>query len=342
MNTYLFVGTITTRAPLAYSPPDHVAPDKRALLPRMTVPTAAGPLDTVYLSGSTIRGRYRHACADVCLAREKPVTYERYLELTVGGVKGRAAVRRVGLSERGAYVAGEPLLSLFGAGASKVGWIHGRLAVGAALPAEPAEPVVLNGRRGDGTEDPILLEVLGEEERERVLLAAEANQQRSRAAAKVGQLRRQIARANGAEADLSELRRSLEAACQAEEEAASAQSELVGSDVSPLLPLAGYEAIAPGTALSHRMFFRHVSQGEMSLFVAGFARFAEQPRFGGRGAQGCGSVGVEYAVKRLDGVRAHTVGAVSIDPGRWDEDGSSLVLSGEPACWLDAWHDSAS
>ena len=80
----------------------------------------------------------------------------------------------------------------------------------------------------------------------------------------------------------------------------------------------------------------------MPLFVAGFARFAEQPRFGGRGAQGCGSVGVEYAVKRLDGVRAHTVGAVSIDPGRWDEDGSSLVLSGEPACWLDAWHDSAS
>ena len=77
MNDYLFTGSIITRSPLAVSPPGHLGPDKRSLLPRMTVSTAAGPLDTVFLPGSTIRGGYRHACADVCLAREKPVTFER-------------------------------------------------------------------------------------------------------------------------------------------------------------------------------------------------------------------------------------------------------------------------
>ena len=81
MNDYLFTGSIITRSPLAVSPPGHLGPAKRLLLPRMTVSTAAGPLETVFVPGSTIRGRYRHACADVCLAREKPVSFVRYLAL---------------------------------------------------------------------------------------------------------------------------------------------------------------------------------------------------------------------------------------------------------------------
>ena len=53
---------------------------------------AAGPMNTAFVSGSTIRGKLRHACADVYLEREKQrgrrVDYERYLELKAGGVKG--------------------------------------------------------------------------------------------------------------------------------------------------------------------------------------------------------------------------------------------------------------
>ena len=71
METYLFTGTITTRQPLAYSPPDHQdRRDRRSLLPKMTIPTASGPMSTVFVSGSTIRGKLRHACADVYLERE--------------------------------------------------------------------------------------------------------------------------------------------------------------------------------------------------------------------------------------------------------------------------------
>ena len=341
MNTWLFTGTITTREPLACSPPGHLGRDKCALLPRMTVPTPAGPLDTVFLPGSTIRGRYRHACADVCLERERPVSLKRYLQLKVGGVKGTAQERRVGLLERDAFREAQPLLSLFGAGASGIGWIHGRLDVGAALPAEPAEPVVMTGTRGDTTRDPILFEVLDEEERTPAVLGLEANRRRSQTAAELRELGKQIARADRAGEDTAELMRAREAARECGEQAARVQSGLVGSDVSLHLPLPGYEAIPPGAVLNHRMFFHHVSEIEMRFFTAGLVRFAEDPRFGARRAHGCGRVAVEYAVKRLDGVHARNAGEVSIDPDRWGRDESSLVLTGAPARWLDAWHDAA-
>ena len=339
--TYLFTGTITTREPLAWSPPGHVGSRKRALLPRMTVPTAAGPVDTLFLGASAIRGRYRHACADVCLERERPVSLERYLQCKVGGVKGSAREQRVGLLERDAYLQAEPLLSLFGAGASEIGWIHGRLDVGAALPAEPADPVVMNGTRGDPLRDPVLFEVLNEQERERVVRGLEANAQRSRAASDGRELERQVARALRAGEDDAEPRHALERMRELEEQATREQSEHLGSDVSLLLPLPGYEAIPPGTVLNHRMFFRHVCDAQMQLFMAGLARVARDPRFGAHRAHGCGRVAVEYAVKRIDGARAQAVGAVSIDPERWDLDESSLTLEGEPAGWLAVWHDLA-
>ena len=222
-HTYLFTGEITAREPLAWSPPGHVATDRRALLPRMTVLTAAGPMDGVFLGGSAIRGRYRHACADVCLERERPVTYGRFVELKLGGIKGRAGAPRVDLRERNAFLEREPLLSLFGAGASAIGWIHGRVDVGAALPVEPVDPVLLNGRRGDAASDPILADVLDEAECDRVRLALEANHRRSQAAAEVRARKHDVRRAVRAGEDDAPHRVELEGALKAETEAASAQ-----------------------------------------------------------------------------------------------------------------------
>ena len=338
-HTFLFTGEITALEPLAWSPPGNVAPNRRSLLPRMTVLTAAGPMDGVFLGGSAIRGRYRHACADVCLERERPVTYERYLELKLGGVKGSGEGKRVDLREQSAFLEREPLLSLFGAGASAIGWIHGRADVGAARPVEPVEPVVLNGRRGDAALDSILIDVLDEAEYDRVRLAVEANHRRSLAAAEVRARKHDVARAVRTGEDDAAPRLELERALRNETEAANAQAELAGSDVSMLLPLPGYEAMPAGTVLEHRMVFFHVSAGEMAVFMAGLRRFAQDPRFGAHRAHGCGRVAVEYAAKRIDGVDARPVGEVSIDPGRWDADGSSLALEGEPERWLGEWHD---
>ena len=339
MNDYLFAGAIVTRAPLAVSPPGHLGRDKRSRLPRMTVPTAAGPVETVYLPGSTIRGRFRHACADVYLETERPVTFARYLSLKVGGVKGTEAVPRVELRERAAFLEGEPMLSLFGAGASEIGWIHSRVDVGMGLPSEPTEAMVLAGKRGDVTEDPILLDVLAEDECESVILGQQANRQRSQAAMRVRDVERRIKRAAKAGENTSEFDPELREAQALEDEAARAQAEHVGSDVSLLLPLPGYEAIPTGTVLTHRMFFRGVSPEQMVLFMAGPARFAEDPRFGARRAHGCGRVFVEYDVQRIEHGRPMSVGAIRIDPERWDEGESSMELAGEPAAWHEASRD---
>ena len=343
MNTWLFTGTITTREPLACSPPGHLGRDKCALLPRMTVPTPAGPLDTVFLPGSTIRGRYRHACGRrVPGARAPGEPRSAICELKVGGVKGTAQERRVGLLERDAFREAQPLLSLFGAGASGIGWIHGRLDVGAALPAEPAEPVVMTGTRGDTTRDPILFEVLDEEERTPAVLGLEANRRRSQTAAELRELGKQIARADRAGEDTAELMRAREAARECGEQAARVQSGLVGSDVSLHLPLPGYEAIPPGAVLNHRMFFHHVSEIEMRFFTAGLVAIRRRPPVRRPPCPRLRSRRVSSTqVKRLDGVHARNAGEVSIDPDRWGRDESSLVLTGAPARWLDAWHDAA-
>ena len=342
METYLFTGTITTRQPLAFSPPDHQDQDRKSLLPRMTISTAAGPMNTAFVSGSTIRGKLRHACADVYLEREKHrkkrVDYERYLELKVGGVKGSSDEGRVDLRERKEFLEGEPFMDLFGAGSSGIGWIHSRLDVGAAVPADPVEPIVLKGVRRDASMDPILLEILDEDEIARVLEGMNANRTRSQKAEEVRGIRRQIGRARKTEHDTAELERQLKEAEQAVEDARKAQSDILGSDVSLLLPLPGYEAIPSGTVLNHRMFLKNVSELQMGIFMAGLARFAEDPRFGAHRAQGCGQVCVEYQVKRITGVSARPIGDVSIDPDRWDDDESSLSLSGTPDEWLQAWN----
>ena len=345
MHTFLFTGTITTRQPLAYSPPDHQDRGRKSLLPRMTVPTAAGPMNTVFVSGSTIRGKLRHACADVYLEREKQrgkrVDYERYLALKVGGVKGSADEGRVDLRERRRFLDAEPFLDMFGAGSSGVGWIHSRVDVGAAIPAEPVEPIVLNGVRRDATLDPILLEILDDDEIGKVLDGLKANRTRSQKASEVRDIRRRIGSARKAGQDTSELERSLDEAEQAVKDAEKAQSDILGSDVSLLLPLPGYEAIPSGTVLNHRLFLKNVSEIQLGIFTAGLARFAEDPRFGAHRAHGCGQVCMKYQIKRLDGVDAHPVGELSIDPDRWRDDESSLSLSGELADWLDAWNASS-
>lgn len=344
METYLFTGTITTRQPLAYSPPDHQERNThKSLLPRMSVPTAAGPMETVFVSGSTIRGKFRHACADVYLERERrrkrPVDYERYLELKVGGVKGSADEERVGLHERRAFLDDNPFLDLFGAGSSGIGWIHSRLDVGAAIPGDPVEPVTLKGTRKDATLDPILRDVLNEDEIDKVLEGAQANRVRSRKAAEVRTLKQEIRKAKGAQQDTAALETQLQEAEEAEKEAKETQKKILGTDVSLLLPLPGYEAIPTGVILKHRMFLKHVSPEQTHMFMAGVARFAEDPRFGARRAHGCGLVCVEYRVKRLRDGAAQPVGTVSIDPDRWDDDEHSLLLTGEPQTWLKAWHD---
>ncbi len=213
--------------------------------------------------------------------------------------------------------------------------------VGAAIPAEPIEPIVLNGVRRDVTLDPILLDILDEDEVGKVLAGMNANRVRSQKASEARGIKRRISSARKAGQDTLELERSLEEAEQAVEDAERLQSDILGSDVSLLLPLPGYEAIPAGAVLNHRMFLKNVSDVQLGLFMAGLARFAEDPRFGAHRAHGCGQVCMEYRIKRIEGASAHPVGDLAIDPDRWHDDESSLSLSDQLAEWLDAWNASS-
>ena len=186
-----------------------------------------------------------------------------------------------------------------------------------------------------------LLEILDDDEIGKVLDGLNANRTRSRKAEEVRDIKRRIASARKAGRDTSELEKSLEEAERAVEEAEKAQADILGSDVSLLLPLPGYEAIPTGTVLNHRMFLKNVSDIQLGLFMAGLARFAEDPRFGAHRAHGCGQVCMEYRVKRIEGASAHPVGDLSIDPDRWHDDESSLSLSDQLAERLDAWNASS-
>ena len=160
----------------------------------------------------------------------------------------------------------------------------------------------------------------------KVLDGLNANRTRSRKAAEVRDIRRRIASARKAEQDTSELDQSLEEAERAVEDAERVQSDILGSDVSLLLPLPGYEAIPSGTVLNHRMFLKNVSDVQLGLFMAGLAdsrrtRDSAPPRARLR----AGMHGVP--VKRIEGASARPVGDLSIDPDRWHDDESSLSLS---------------
>lgn len=110
------------------------------------------------------------------------VTLRCFLELAVGGVKGSGEEPRVDFIERAAYLDGDPFLALFGASRSPIGWIHGSLDVGATLPDERTQPVVLNGVRGDATAKPMLLEAVDADGRATVLEGFAANCRRAQAA----------------------------------------------------------------------------------------------------------------------------------------------------------------
>jgi len=202
-------------------------------------------------------------------------------------------------------------------------------------------PASTGRRRRDATLDPIFLEILDDDEIGKILDGLNANRIRSRKAGEVKEIRRRIASAKKAGQDTSELEQSLEEAERAVEEAEKAQAKILGSDVSLLLPLPGYEAIPAGTVLNHRMFLKNVSDVQLGLFMAGLARFAEDPRFGAHRAHGCGQVCMEYQAKRIKGASADWVGDLSIDPDRWEDNESSLSLTGQLAEWLDAWNASS-
>jgi hypothetical protein len=72
------------------------------------------------------------------------------------------------------------------------------------------------------------------------------------------------------------------------------------SDVSILLPLAGYEGIGPGSECDHEMFLEGGTEIEVGLLLHGLHQFALTPFVGGHRNHLNGKVSLAYEVFRLD------------------------------------------
>lgn len=72
------------------------------------------------------------------------------------------------------------------------------------------------------------------------------------------------------------------------------------SDVSTLLPLAGYEGIGPGSECDHDMFVENATAIEVGLLLHGLSLFSLTPFIGGHKNHMSGKISLDYEVFRLD------------------------------------------
>jgi len=116
------------------------------------------------------------------------------------------------------------------------------------------------------------------------------------------------------------------------ERKAALESQMRDSRVVQLsLPNLAYEAIPPGTVLSHEWMLRRVSEVELALFLQSLALWALDPKLGGHRAHGLGRVSAYWAVsvRRPLSTKLESFGSLTIR----DYDG--LVAEGPIARYLD-------
>jgi hypothetical protein len=116
------------------------------------------------------------------------------------------------------------------------------------------------------------------------------------------------------------------------ERKAALESQMRDSKVVQVsLPNLSYEAIPPGTVLTHEWALRRVSELELALFVQSLALWALDPKLGGHRGHGLGRVSAQWdvSVRRPLSTRLESFGSLSIR----DYDG--LQAEGEIARYLD-------
>ena len=105
-------------------------------------------------------------------------------------------------------------------------------------------------------------------------------------------------------------------------------------------PIAGYEAIKPGTPMKHIMRLQPGSDIELGLMLATLRYFAANPELGGHESHCCGMVDMEYTAKTWQAgqTEATILGKVGFDEDRFyieDEPGHTL-LSDSLKAWDEA------
>lgn len=106
----------------------------------------------------------------------------------------------------------------------------------------------------------------------------------------------------------------------------SIKSEREGSEESIKHVLDGYEAIAPGTLLSHEMTLTEDDDASLGLLLIGLSEMARNPVLGGHQSNGCGRFEAEWTAWRwpVGALEAETVGSVAIEANRFSMTGETI------------------
>ena len=162
--TIYLKGTITTDTPYATSPEGCRGRNDEQLLPKLPVNIGGAIKMQPYIPAAGLKGKLRRAAAHVILDRfidaGKTLTFEDWLLLACGGVKGSER-EDIDPRDRARIIDQSALLSLFGAGASPAGGMVGaKLHMFPALPQGDVETAFVKGTRAHEDKRPVLGEIL--------------------------------------------------------------------------------------------------------------------------------------------------------------------------------------
>lgn len=285
-------GPITTVQPLAHCPPlaaDTKSRDNVSRIGRLATPDGL----TGFINGSAWRGPVRR-CADLVVRKSlgnPKVPFVKALQSRVGGAKGSeetnpdfALRQKIRLSD--------PVLGLFGAGSTPVGFLPGRIAFSHLIPSTNIAPTIVRGvRRAENRSDEFLNQ-LSTDEVLRAEAYGEINAQRSKLKAEVKRLEAEHRKKKDDEAlgALLETKK-------AELEDAEKRASNLGTDNAIGMPLAGYEVFPIGTVFNSAIVCRSITEGEAAVLIAALTKWAFNPRIGAKEAYDCGVVRANWKVE---------------------------------------------
>lgn len=304
-----FQGCITTEQPYTSTTPSLAEKSKKtaSMLTRMT---KGGEVRLAILA-SSIKGAIRRAGAEIAFmyqqnkdGSDKPFSLDDHKYSRIGGVKSKGDSDRLSPEDYNTIQSENPLIALFGAGDP---FISGSLIVEPAY-ADHNSPDVIDGVRSDDfLRDPNMLSKLDESNIEEFLAMNSDVSEASKLKKEIVQLGRKMMNEKDANKK-AELRNQIKAL-----EKTLSETKLVSTQ----LPLDGYEAIPTGSKLAHLFRIRQKEDDliQLGFFLSILDYFAHNPFMGGKRANGCGMVSMEYAVTRTSyGSKEETLGSVSVVP----------------------------
>ena len=317
------LGSVTAQSPIHVSYPGY-----ESLLPRT-------PHNELMLFGSSFRGPLRKAAYATIrsqLTRHHNTTEDQIFSLRDAYLLGEGVdITNEVNTESGATAQPvaehklrelNPMINLFGR------WkVAGRLSTGGfRTPESNLMNRVDAGARVDMFErDPDEVENLSPEDRDQLIRTLESEREVQE---KIDSLREEVRelKRKAREQDDATRKKTFQEVEKLQNQEKELKDSREGSKESIKHPLEGYEAVAPGSILSHSMSLITDDHRLLGLLIAAMSDFAREPIIGGHRAAGMGQITGEWTVYEWPAgqLQSRELGRIGFNETRLDVDGDEL------------------